>query len=376
MVPFDEAGRREELDFLTGWCNRGDRQSVLLLTGESGSGKTRLMIEWCRHLRNQDWHAGFLRQDPKAEHLDPFLKGSIPRLIVIDSAETRLPAVETLLLKSGQAVGKGPKLRLVLVTRRPGDWWENLCRSGDEAEDLLSRSPGPLAITPLLPPGTEERETAFRTALAGFSFQLGCRIPKDLHIPDLSRDEFGHVLYLHMAALAALQGERIETAADALKQTLRHERQAWYDSIFQYSLRGGLTKLFQDNLETTGAGLVLIGGANDLSDTTFLWRRILRFELTPENNLALTLVFRNLYGAPPGDEHNMVHTLQPDLLGEELVAEALSRDEGLLGRVLNGAKPAEARWARTVLERLAERRPEFEKWLSLWEEPGPGTSAS
>jgi hypothetical protein len=42
-----------------------------LLTGAGGSGKTRLLIEWCRRLRYQGWHAGFLRSDRRAADLDP-----------------------------------------------------------------------------------------------------------------------------------------------------------------------------------------------------------------------------------------------------------------------------------------------------------------
>ncbi|RMH21205.1 MAG: hypothetical protein D6696_06365, partial [Acidobacteria bacterium] len=62
VVPFDEEGRRRELDFLAGWCDDEKRRGVWLLTGEGGAGKTRLMIEWCQRLAAQGWHAGFLRR--------------------------------------------------------------------------------------------------------------------------------------------------------------------------------------------------------------------------------------------------------------------------------------------------------------------------
>lgn len=147
VIPFDDAGRREELDFLTRWCDGDERRSVLLLTGEGGSGKTRLMIEWCRHLRHLGWHAGFLRQDRKAEDLDPVLEGSAPRLIVLDYAETRLGVLEPLLLKLGLAAeGQGPKLLLVLLARRKTDWWDNLSGPSREVEDLLLASPSPVRL--------------------------------------------------------------------------------------------------------------------------------------------------------------------------------------------------------------------------------------
>ena len=365
VIPFDEAGRREELDFLSGWCDSGDHRSVLLLTGEGGSGKTRLMIEWCRQLRHLGWHAGFFRPDRKAEDLDPLLEGVAPRFIVIDYAETRLPVVEPLLLKLGlQAEGEGPKLRLVLLARRKADWWENLSRAAQQVEDLLLRSPEPQAITPLLSQDTAERERAFRLAVKGFSFQLGLKIPKDLPVPDLSRSEFERVLYLHMAALTALQGERIETADGLLKQTLAHERQFWYDNA---SIFGSQRTLMSNAFESVMAAVTLIGGVTNLDAVSLTPRILKESPIEPREAFSISITLIALYAGPRDEKENrtVVEPLQPDLLGEELVAEALSRDEGLLGRVLDGATPEEAYSTLTVLTRLARRRPEFEKWLGV-----------
>ncbi len=361
VISFAEAGRREELDFLTAWCGGEDRRSVLLLTGEGGSGKTRLMIEWCRHLRHLGWHAGFFRPDRKAEDLDPLLEGVAPRFIVIDYAETRLPAVEPLLLKMGlQAEGQGPKLRLVLLARRKADWWENLSRIAPQVEDLLLRSPEPRAITPLVPQDTAERERVFRAAADGFSFQLGLKRPKDLTVPDLSRSEFERALYLYMAALAALQGESIETADSLLKQTLIHERQFWYDNA---SLFGSQRDLMSNAFESVLAAVTLMGGVTSVGTLSLVPRILKDFPLS-QDKISMSVALLLLYAGPRGEEElSIIEPLQPDLLGEELVAEALSRDEGLLGRVLDGTKPEEASSTLTVLTRLARRRPEFEKWL-------------
>jgi hypothetical protein len=94
VIPFQETGRREELAALASWCEDKTRRSVLLLTGEGGSGKTRFMLEWCRRLRHQGWHAGFLKRNRENDQILPLVKGVAPRLVVVDYAETRLGIVE------------------------------------------------------------------------------------------------------------------------------------------------------------------------------------------------------------------------------------------------------------------------------------------
>src|SRR5215208_2256153 len=340
VIPFDEAGRCEELDFLTLWCEGNERRSVLLLTGEGGSGKTRLMIEWCRHLRHQGWHAGFLRQDREAEDLDSLLEGSASRLVVLDYAETRLGVLEPMLLKMGLAAeGQGPKLRLVLLARRKTDWWENLShRSGREIEDLLLGSPEPRTITPLIPKDTADREKAFRVATDGFSVQLDLKVPKDLHIPDLSKGKFDRVLYLHMAALAALRGERIETAESALEQTLAHEQFFWRNRVSDLGLDRSLTSLMNKAVEPAVAAVTLVGGARTLQHAQALLDRVLKdLPLQPHHPATILGLLIDLYAGSRGADGRYIDPLQPDLLGEELVAEALNRNGELLGRILDGA---------------------------------------
>ena len=186
VIPFEEEGRRGELDDLEAWCNGPDPCSVLLLTGDGGSGKTRLALEWCRRLRHQVWHAGFLRRDRSENDLDPLLEGVAPRLIVVDYAETRLAVVQPLLYKMGiDPHGGGPPVRLLLLARRAGDWWVGL-RSGTagrEIEDLLARSQ-PHPVAPLVP-AAENRRQVFDAALAAFAEETGKAAPAAPPVPDL-----------------------------------------------------------------------------------------------------------------------------------------------------------------------------------------------
>jgi tetratricopeptide (TPR) repeat protein len=368
VIPFDEVGRREELESLTRWCDSDDhRRSVLLLTGEGGSGKTRLMIEWCRHLRHLGWHAGFLGRDSKAEDMPPLLEGVAPRFIVIDYAETRLGVVEPLLLKLGlQAQDEGPKLRLILLARRQADWWKNLLYAGREVEDLLLNSPEPWTITPLVPKSIGDREKALRAAAEGFSIQLSLKVPQDLHIPDLSRDEFERVLYLHMAALATLRGERLETAESVLMQTLYHERLFWRNWVSGLGLDRSSTSLISQAVDLAATAVTLTGGTRTLLHAQSLLARALKdLSLQPNQTTTLLDLLRGIYGGMEGEGGFYIDPVQPDLLGEELVAEVLNRDESFLARILDDCSVAEGYSVLTLLTRLAQNRPHLEYLIGI-----------
>ncbi|HEX3552766.1 MAG TPA: tetratricopeptide repeat protein [Thermoanaerobaculia bacterium] len=352
VIPFDEAGRQEELDFLASWCASEDRRSILLLTGEGGSGKTRLMLEWCRRLRHQGWHAGFLMRNREKDQILPLLKGTAPRLVVIDYAETRLEIVEPLLIEMGQAPQReGPKLRVVLLARREADWWRNLSQITGDVESLLADSK-PRKISALIPRDLGERQQVFQAATAGFAAVLDREIPKDLHVPDLSGASFERALYLHMAAYLALYGDRIETAEDALRQTLSHERRFW----------GQQDRALKEAIESAVAAVTLVGGVSTFQQAKALLDRVLPpFSLEPREARTLRNLLEDLYR---GSER-FLDPLQPDLLGEELVAETLPKDQDLLNRLLDGSSTEEGSTILTVLTRLARRRNDQEKWLRV-----------
>ncbi|HYG63576.1 MAG TPA: hypothetical protein VEL74_13425, partial [Thermoanaerobaculia bacterium] len=168
VIPFDETGREEILNDLAGWCADSRLRLVRLIHGDGGLGKTRLLIEWCRRLAAQGWLTGFLLPVATPDELPRLLQGTLPRLVVIDYAETRLEAVRALVMRLAY-LKDGPKVRLVLLARREGDWWESLKKDA-ATEDLLDSTP-PRDLPRLLP-GLEERRQAFRTAAHAFAQHL------------------------------------------------------------------------------------------------------------------------------------------------------------------------------------------------------------
>src|SRR6185312_13389051 len=359
VIPFAEQGRKDEFASLEAWCSSKDRRSVLLLTGEGGSGKTRLLLEWCSQMRHQGWHAGFLKRNREKNQVLSFLKGTASRLVVIDYAETRLGIVEALLDEMGQAPEEeGPKLRVVLLARWAGDWWGNLTRKNRDVRNL----PKETRQLRSLIPEVETRRQAFRIAVEAFAWRLRRNVPADLEEPDLSKKNFDRALYLHMASLAALDRKQIQSAEDALKETLVHERQFWDQMVEAEVSDRSLAKVLQEAITSSVAALTLTGGAADQQQAKTLLDRILAsFPLQSHHPVTLLRLLRGLYGGGQGGSY--LEPLQPDLLGEQLVAETLGQDGDLLGRVLDGGSDAEASSTLTVLTRLAQRQPELGGWL-------------
>ena len=160
VVPFEDAGRERELAELTAWCAADAPASVFLFHGQGGAGKTRLLIEWCRRLRHQGWHAGFLDRYVQLANLDPLFEGITPRLVVIDYGETRPDLVGPILhrLDRWSETG-GPTIRVALLARTDGAWWRLLKEQDERIGHLARSAPDPFEVTPLVP--AEDERPAF-----------------------------------------------------------------------------------------------------------------------------------------------------------------------------------------------------------------------
>jgi tetratricopeptide (TPR) repeat protein len=122
--------------------------------------------------------------------------------------------------------------------------------------------------------------------------------------------------------------------------------------------------LMNKAVEPAVAAVTLIGGARTLQHAQALLDQVLKdLPVQPHHPTTVLELLRDLYAGSRGTDGRYIEPLQPDLLGEELVAEALSQDKGFLGRVLDGANSEEAYSTLTVLTRLAQRRPELDIWL-------------
>jgi tetratricopeptide (TPR) repeat protein len=189
LVPY--LGRQPQLDQITAWCrDQAGMPLLLLLRGGGGSGKTRLGREACVRMLVSGWDAG-LADDRRHGAATGRLER--PTLLVVDDADLRTPLIGGLVdyLRWDDA---GPPVRLLLISRAAGVWWDRLVR-----QLQLSRSVAQLDLDqhPIIP---ADRADHFHQAAAAFAPYDA--EPVDRPLPaDLADPAFTEPLLIHIAAL-------------------------------------------------------------------------------------------------------------------------------------------------------------------------------
>lgn len=359
QVPFDPA-RQPELIDLHNWLDDPRwPQTVRLTTGAGGLGKTRLALELCQQRLAQGWHAGFLDNDCNASNIaiawQALRDRAQPLLIVIDYAETR----QTVLLALVKVILLNPAdqpVRILLLARDGGEWWDNLPGKDPQCEALLSgyATSGPFCLPPLYL-AAHDRSQAYQQALRAFAQTL--KVPAPDVVPELSGEHFGRPLYLQMAALMALHGERPTTAEGLTRALLNHERRYW---------RGLLSHTYLIEPERHAQQLLalatLAGGFATPRDAQPYWTNASDGSLSPAEFSALFYALVPLYPGRQG-----LQAVRPDLLGEALVGQSLLRPEasGILDAFLTSAAGQPVRrHALTLLARLSSQRLDLDETLT------------
>jgi hypothetical protein len=117
------------------------------MTGDAGSGKSRLALELCRQV-DGEWHAGFLSRTEKQFNWSHFL----PRrksLIVIDYVASRAAEVGEIVLTLARASSFTKPVRILLVEREKSSWWTTFSREdsqSESAEIVACQHGNPLAL--------------------------------------------------------------------------------------------------------------------------------------------------------------------------------------------------------------------------------------
>jgi tetratricopeptide (TPR) repeat protein len=224
VVPY--MGRDSLLADLDAWCLEDRSFSIAVVTGEAGSGKSRLASEACVRMQARGWEAGLV---PRAESLADFSPVS-SALLVVDYPEQRIAVLGASLEQLASRV-TGPPVRVLLLARQPArgsHWWADLDRASRSTATGFTRLQCDLADYALSLPQRQEHAAA---ALTAFSRYLG--VDEARVVPGVTHEEFANPLLVHMAALLAVRGESsqadpsLSVREAVLAHLLGRERNRW-----------------------------------------------------------------------------------------------------------------------------------------------------
>ena len=256
--------------------------------------------------------AGFLEADASDDDLKAVITTRDEAFVVIDYAETRHEHLVSL-LKAAARRSSGARLRIALVARQIGDWWPALQEADSGVQTLLAEYvPHRLQAVSV---DLDQRGQVFRHAMATFASVLGKR---ELHVGEVSFKDprFERILYLHLAALAAVEGRTL-AAEDLLRDAVAHEVRFW-------TTQTSGTREFKRRASRLVTALTLRGR------TARSELRALDERVEGPGNGDFRDLMADLYPSPAKDDRDdvrLIGGLQPDLLGEAIIKATLVEPE-------------------------------------------------
>ncbi len=367
-VPFH--GREGLLADMQEWCALGGF-GAWLLHGPGGQGKTRLAHHLGKKLTAAGWTVLWPHSNAEASQLLEVRRAARPLLVVLDYAETRPAQLAALVAAAAEHPGTSP-LKLLLLARTSGDWWQQARRASRQAGECLAtartRRLTPLEDEPSRRAG-HYRDAARALALTlptvpGLAGRDWSTAAVNLQPPRrLGEDAYGNALTLHMTALADLlditqphptnrTDDEDEDAQDVEDRLLDHESRYWEGSATTRGLTPPVLSI--DTLETALAAAHLAGAA-DRDQADLLWQRLPALADQPRDRRnTVTAWLTTLYpppsAAPGGPPWG---ALQPDRLAERHIGRILDTDPRLADQLLDGADDAQTAQFLTVYSRAA-----------------------
>jgi hypothetical protein len=250
-----------------------------------------------------------------------------PALLVVDYADGRV-SVASQLARHLLYRGVGPPVRILLLARSRGDWWDALLRKEPLIETTTDADVA-LGNDPLTPEG---RSNHFQAAARTFAAWLGPTAVRPA-TPNLSEEAFRFPLLVHIFALLSVLGEKQDQigpdqAAPSqrlLDGILRHEAIYWANAFEQCGL--------PQHLWRSVVAVASLAGAKNREELKALLTAI--SDLEDANSERLGMLADALHELYPGTPY--LAPLEPDLLTEHLVASSFA-DVSILVRVVDRAQ--------------------------------------
>ena len=210
----DFIGRKSELAELLAWCEDPVASPVRLVTGAGGVGKTRLAVELSGRMTIIGW---------RCERIDVGKEGEAiarlrtvphsPALLVVDYAETRIGLKQML---TALANDEGMGVKVLLLARSIGDWWDQLGVGEPAIWDLIeSVRSTQLALSPVVDANLSDGDLVVH-ALKSFARELDIR----LELPVMMRnDGDGRRSMLELLVLAMIELLKATPMSDERRQS-------------------------------------------------------------------------------------------------------------------------------------------------------------
>ena len=347
VVPF---WSRPELDELVSWCTSGGHAGIRLVTGNGGAGKTRLALRLAEELPAKEWQQLWVKRGSEREAVADAREMRRPCLLVVDYAETRSELAG--LLDDVAADEDGPKLRVILLARSAGEWWQQQRANAEELTAALLEASAPVRLGPVQAAGGPQE--VFDHAVTAFAQNLGVVRP-DARLALSDPDPV--VLVVHAAALLAVADyaagvrprQQAASGSEVLAALLRHEARYWARTAGSRGLDLDVSVLRL----AVAAGCLI--GADSETAAGGLLARIPDLELA-ERRGRVARWLHDLY--PAADEvdarqREWLGSVRPDRLAEELIAGELVKHQELIAPLFTGLDEVRAARALTVLARAA-----------------------
>ena len=354
LIPFDDSrgllgtpGDGPE-DTVLGWATGPGAKRVRLLHAAGGWGKTRLALEALTRLNALGWQAGLLSHMRLEAALDPARdllarlfarRGPAGVFLAIDYAETRPEQIKRL-AEVLAATAEGGPIRVLLLARTDG-WWAECIRQVDPAHrgpfEPQARDAAETALAPAAVPAV------LAAACTAFARMLG-KAPRQendppLVIPGWDRtppESYGDGNPLDLALRAYLRVRSVGVKGSPLATMAEEERRHLHRALRQEV--GGDPRKPVDELTWLGAAAItLLGGLLPTQLEQRLPEIIGVLTAPParptsqQEQDAIMAGLRLLYGREDGG----LDPILPDLLGEQMIGEALARRPALVGDLLD-----------------------------------------
>ncbi|MGF6889997.1 tetratricopeptide (TPR) repeat protein [Nocardia sp. GAS34] len=166
IVPF--RGRQRLLAELREWASQLGL-GVWLLHGSGGQGKTRLAHYFGEQLADDGWAVLWLNHQATGDQLVLLGQMTLPLLVVVDYSETRGDQLVALLNELASRRASRP-VKVLLLARVVGDWWEQAVAGSESAAGALEQA----RVTMLAPleESPPAQEQSFRAAVDAFASAL------------------------------------------------------------------------------------------------------------------------------------------------------------------------------------------------------------